>query len=310
MGLRAWRLEGLEASSMDRTNHHCSVRTLIVGAFLLVALVAATAQAQSAGVIATLDGTVEIGRAGAWMPAAIGAAVEVGDSIRTGTPGRVRISFRDDSVVNIGDGSQLTIDDSVFDPDAGEARSVLDLLNGKVRAIVSEHYKEPRATYEIRTVTAVSGVRGTDFIMVHDPATKRTQVVGVSGFVDVNGSIARDRFGVVVGPQEITEVESGGYPSPPRRLDQTTFRQYLDGLEFIGFGIPESLLFDHPILVGDYIPPADRVETQAGVETGVVDIPAGSGAVGAIPPYEFPDVSDSIGQPPGAVEGGEVGIEF
>jgi hypothetical protein len=266
--------------------------------------------AQSAGVIATLDGTVEIGRAGAWAPAVIGSTVEVGDTIRTGKPGRVRLSFRDDSVVNVGDDSQLVIDESVFDPDAGEARSVLDLLNGKVRAIVSEHYKEPSASYEIRTVTAVSGVRGTDFIMVHDPATQRTQVVGVSGLVDVNGSVARDRFGVVVGAQEITEVESGGYPSPPRRLDQTTFRQYLDGLEFIGFGIPESLLFDNPIARGDYIPPADRVEGQLAVEAGGGEIPVGSGAAGAIPPWEQPDVSDSIGQPPGAVEGGEVGIEF
>jgi hypothetical protein len=273
-------------------------------------LLAATAQAQSAGVIATLDGTAEIGRNGNWAPAVIGATIEVGDTIRTGRPGRVRISFRDDSVVNVGDDSQLVIDESVFNPDRGEVRSVLELLNGKVRAIVSEHYQEPSASYEIRTVTAVSGVRGTDFIVVHEPSTKVTKVVGVSGLVDVNSSSDRNRNGVVVGPQEISEVESGRYPSPPRRLDQTTFRQYLDGLEFIGFGIPESLLFDNPIAKGDYIPPADRAETQTGVETGGGEIPVGSGAIGAQPPWEHPDVSDSVGQPPGTVEGGEIGIEF
>jgi hypothetical protein len=150
-------------------------------------------------------------------------------------------------------------------------------------------------------------VRGTDFIMVHDAGSQVTKVVGVSGLVDVNGSIDRERNGVVVGTREITEIEPGGHPTPPRKLDQTIFRQFLDGLEFIGFGIPESLLFENPVLAGDYVPPADRAEShpEIGAES---DLPGGSSA--GIPPWEKPDVSDSVGQPPGAVADGEIGIEF
>lgn len=278
---------------------------------LMQALLAGAAQAQSAGVVATFDGTVEIGREGVWAPAVIGGSVEVGDVIRTGTPGRVRISLRDDSVINLGDASEMVIDEQVFNPAAGEARSVFELLNGKVRAIVSEHYREPRAAFEVKTVTAVSGVRGTDFIMVHDRDTRLTQIVGVSGLVDVNGSIDPEGHGVVVGPQEISEVVRGRYPTPPRRLEETTFRQYLDGLEFIGFGSPESLLFDNPIFDGEFVPPADRVEGRTGVEPPAgAELPA-SGVGAAEPPWEQPDVSDLIDQPPAAAGGGgEVGIEF
>jgi hypothetical protein len=283
----------------------------VVVAFLMQVLLAAAAQAQSAGVVATFDGTVEIGREGVWAPAVIGGSVEVGDVIRTGTPGRVRISLRDDSVINLGDASEMVIDEQVFNPAAGEARSVFELLNGKVRAIVSEHYREPRAAFEVKTVTAVSGVRGTDFIMVHDRNTQLTQVVGVSGLVDVNGSIDSEGHGVVVGPQEISEVVRGRYPTPPRRLDETTFRQYLDGLEFIGFGAPESLLFDNPIFDGEFVPPADRIEGRTGVEAPAgTELPA-SGVGAAEPPWEQPDVSELIDQPPASAGGGgEVGIEF
>jgi hypothetical protein len=286
-----------------------SVRTLLLQSILLT-LLAAAAHAQEAGVVATLDGSAEIGREGGWSPAVIGSAVRVGDTIRTGKPGRVRITFRDDSVVNVGDDSQLTIDEHIFNPTAKEVRSVLDLLNGKVRAIVSEHYKEPQATYEIRTATAVSGVRGTDFVMVHDAGLQQSKVIGVSGLVDVNGSIDLTRNGVVVGAQEITEIEPGGYPSPPRRLDETTFRQYLDGLEFIGLGIPEGLLFDSPVLSGDYVPPSDRAEAVPGGEVATGELPLGGGSGVGVPPWELPDVSQSIDQPPAAVEGGQVGIEF
>ena len=190
----------MEAGSMNamfrRSRHLAAVLVLLQAALLLFA---AGAQAQDAGVIATLDGTAEIGRDGTWSPAIIGTPVRVGDMIRTGKPGRVRITFRDDSVVNVGDDSQLTINEQIYNPSAGEVRSVLDLLNGKVRAIVSEHYKEPRAVYEIRTTTAVSGVRGTDFVMVHDAGLQTTTVVGVSGLVDVNGTVDLNRNGVVVG---------------------------------------------------------------------------------------------------------------
>ena len=103
---------------------------------LLLAAHATAARAQEAGVIATLDGTAEIGRQGTWSPAVIGAVIQVGDSIRTGRPGRVRITFRDDSVVNLGDNSQLTVDEQVFRPADKQVRSVLELLNGKMRAKV------------------------------------------------------------------------------------------------------------------------------------------------------------------------------
>jgi hypothetical protein len=295
---------------IHRSRSLVGARTL--GAVLaVVALLATAAMAQSAGTVATLDGTVEIGRGGTWTAAAIGAPVEVGDNIRTGKPGRVRIALIDDSVINIGDDSQIVIDQQVYDPAGGEVRSVLELTRGKLRSIVSDRYSAPNAAFEVETRTAVSGVRGTDFIMLYDPELDSSQVVGVSGLVDVNGAIDLTRNGVVVGAQEMTEIPRGGYPTPPRRLDEKTFRQYLEGLEFIGFGLPESLALDYPLFDGAYVPPADRVDERTGGGTAGGGVPRGGGI--GDPPWEKPpNVSDKVDQPPGSVGpgAGEVGIEF
>jgi hypothetical protein len=126
----------------------------------------------------------------------------------------------------------------------------MKLLRGKVRALVSEYYQQPGAAYEIETDTAVAGVRGTEFVVEYDPEIFHTAVVGVSGTVEVHSVLDRARHGVYVTAGERTEVRRGQFPSPAPRLDEETFRQYLEGLAFIGFGRPESLTAQHAVATG------------------------------------------------------------
>jgi hypothetical protein len=265
-----------------------------------VAALAAAAGAAEVGTLAAAEGSTEVQHEGRWSPAKIGDPVQVGDAVRTGPDGRARIVFQDDTVLNVGNSSFLVIDRQVFDPEQGGSRSLMKLLRGRVRALVSEYYERPGSSYEVETATAVAGVRGTEFIVEYDPESFETEVVGVSGTVQVNSVLDRARHGVYVTAGELSTVRRGQLPGPPPRLDEKTFRQYLEGLEFIGFGRPESLTNQSAIVTGVQVAEPEKAPLATAFE--------------GAPQTERPerDASTLIDQPPDVVRAltGDLVIRF
>src|SRR5689334_12215129 len=135
-------------------------------ALLPFLLCASVALAEDVGSVASIRGDAQIGRGGAFTPAAVGAGVQIGDELRTGD-GQMRVVFRDDSVVDLTERSSLTVDTQVFNPASSTYTSLLRLAAGKARALVSKVYGTPGASYEIQTPTAVAGVRGTTFLIAY-----------------------------------------------------------------------------------------------------------------------------------------------
>jgi hypothetical protein len=268
---------------------HSTVLSLIV--LLLSACPVAAAEV---GTVAAVSGTAEIGRGSSWTAAEAGSAVHLGDQLRTGRPGAMRVVFQDDSVLNLGDDSLVTVDEHVFDPEGGKAQSVLQLLKGRLRALVSEYYDRVGAVYEIETPTAVSGVRGTEFIVTYDEEQALTEVIGISGRVAVHSVLDRAAHGVFVTAGEITRVAEGQYPTEPPRLDEPIFRQYLEGLQFSGLARPEGLAASHPIVGGAEVPAPDRAPPA-------LDNPAA-------PSEQSPTVADLLGQP--LQSSGDLGVRF
>jgi hypothetical protein len=268
---------------------------------LLFLSVAVGAVAQEVGTVAAFDGSAQIGRRDAWITATAGAAVQRGDELLTGQPGHMRIVFQDDTVLTIGDDSRVVVDKQVFDPSRGQTQSVLGLLQGKVSALVSEYYKRPGATYEIKTATAVAGVRGTEFVVTYDPRDDRTEVAGLSGTVEVRGAFDRSGRGVFITAQEVTTVARGRFPTPPRRLSDALFQRYIEEMDFIGAGAAESLTFNNPLLAGQIVPNADRA---AVTNTSVA--PERRRLI-----REVRDASDLLQQPPAVFgPGGKLRITF
>jgi hypothetical protein len=232
-------------------------------AILAVLLSAAAARAQEVGTIAALEGTGEIARGSTRLAAALGAAVHQGDELRTGNPGRVRIVFQDDSVLTVSDGSRVVVDEQVFNPSQGRSRSLFGLLQGKVSAVVSEYYHQPGSSYQIKTATAVAGVRGTEFVVVYDPRTQQTDVAGVNGYVEVRSLFERGGSGVMITAGELSTVARNAIPSAPQRLSKPMFRQYMEGVDFIGAGASESLTVNNALVAGQSVPPPDRAGETA-----------------------------------------------
>jgi hypothetical protein len=120
----------------------------------------ALAQA-SAGVVSELTGTVTIERAGTSAPAAYGAAVQVGDMLKTGPKSRTTISLTDGSKLELNESSTLALTENLLNPDGSRARTKVTLLSGLVRSIVRHGAGSPN--FEVYTPNAVASARGTIF---------------------------------------------------------------------------------------------------------------------------------------------------
>lgn len=274
---------------------------------LLVVPLAAPAAEPS--VVVEVEGAAEIGRAGVWTAATSGSAIREGDELRTGSQGRMLLLFDDGSVVVVGKDSHLVIDEHLFEP-SGTVRSLLHLVQGKLRALVSEAFEAAGAVYEIETTTSVASVRGTEFVVHHDPVTGATDIVGIAGEVEVYSALSWTKGAVVLKPRELTHIERGKFPTLPRTLPDRLFLQYLEGLDlFVGGGQGVSLVAGNPLLTGRSVPPEDRAGALPGPSTAFQGVPVDL-------PYERQNrgsVADVTIQPPIPAllpPTGGVGIDF
>lgn len=119
---------------------------------------------------------------------AVGDRLDVGTTLRTGAGGRVRLKFGDGSVLVLADKSQLRIDAysaSAAQPRVAEFMLELGLIGQKVSPVAGGAWK-------VRTPTAVTAVRGTEFsVEVGDD--RATAVHVKTGEVDVEPTGAQTR---------------------------------------------------------------------------------------------------------------------
>ena len=257
-------------------------RVFPLGTLLVVALMSlssADAVAQSFASVAAIESRVEVQRQGSWSDLGLGDTLRAGDSVRSDAQGRLRLVLSDGSVVVVASNSQLTLDAHLFNPaEKGGAKSVLTLLKGKIRALVSEYYRGG-GSFDVQTPTAVSGVRGTDFVVLFDPLEQRSDIVGVSGRVSVRGVGVPGE--VSIRGRELSVVRAAEGPRPAVVLSDEQFWYYLDGLDFVGGGRPESLIFNESILLNGQVPLSERadglIDSDGG---GLRDGDVGGGGVG------------------------------
>ncbi|WP_375759663.1 FecR domain-containing protein [Corallococcus exercitus] len=99
---------------------------------------------------------------GAARPLAVGADVEVKDTLEVGPKSNLKLTLNDGSVLMLGEGSRLFISEADFE---GQERKgfVAKLGLGKLWASVKKALAGSQAKFEVETDRAVAGVRGTRF---------------------------------------------------------------------------------------------------------------------------------------------------
>lgn len=293
------------------------MRLFVLIAAALAIAAPQTARAQPVATVADATGPAEAFRAGAWTTLGVGDIVSVGEKVRTAKQTVLRLVFSD-SVVVLGADSEVRVKEC-SPPGTERPQTLLELAHGKLRALVAKLFSQPGARFSVLSGTAEITVRGTEFVAIYDPVADVTDVVGVSDTTQVHSVTDRARRGVSIGEREMTRVERGRLPSPPRRLDETMFRQYLEGLDLLGGG---GASVGNALITGTSLPAEDRsVPADTGADAalapgasladeGWMPHPMAPGEGGLVQPGQNAPVTS---QPPasvGARRTGDLGIDF
>jgi hypothetical protein len=123
------------------------------------------APAAVVGRLTQVEGRVDLLKGGKLpaTPVKVGDLVGAGDVLRSKSLSRAQITFIDSSIINISPGCRLAIEDYRFEPDQGKRWAVLKIFQGLAHVVVNKIFKVEEPDFIVKTHTAVTGVRGTDF---------------------------------------------------------------------------------------------------------------------------------------------------
>lgn len=134
-----------------------------LAAFLLACASLAT---ELAGEVVSADGpTMRLRPQQLNSPVRPGSAIHAGDRFRTGPQARLELRMRDGAVLSIGPDTDFQVDEYRFG--AGGQRAFYSMARGLVRTVSGAIGKIRHEEFQLRTPTAVMGIRGTDFSVEH-----------------------------------------------------------------------------------------------------------------------------------------------
>jgi len=155
---------------MQRRSNMNWLRILSLAALAIVAIAAGAplASAQSTvGTITQLQGTGKIQRSTGTIAAAPNMPILLHDQISTDPNSSLTIGLVDNSSLQLGPSSTITIDDSVLVNGVG-APSKVGLLGGDLHSTIVGAMRGNATTFEVHTPNAIGAVRGTDFNTHYD----------------------------------------------------------------------------------------------------------------------------------------------
>ncbi|AVT81139.1 FecR domain-containing protein [Rhodopseudomonas palustris] len=177
----------------------------------------------AAGSMASVAVAQEVGKASAVNPAAtanlrtisIGQSIAHKERIKTTDKGSVQILFIDKTSMTVGPNSDLTIDEYVYDPNAGTGKLAARLGKGALRFVGGQISHTGDA--EIKTAAATVGIRG------------GVAMIG-PGFVFAgygSSTVTTQGGTVTLGAGEFTQTPGGGQPPSPPAPPPPNFVQSL-----------------------------------------------------------------------------------
>ena len=124
--------------------------------------------------------------------AKVGDSVENGAIVRTTPSAKARVVYENGDQFNVGPGTAYKIawSDRATADKGQIAKTEVNLMYGKLRGIIEKG--GPRSKLQIKTRTAIMGVRGTDFFIASGGEDNGTHVTVVRGNVEVKPEPAKD----------------------------------------------------------------------------------------------------------------------
>lgn len=168
-----------------------------------------------------------------------GARVHEKDQIRTRLRGHVKIVFDDGNITNIKPSTEIIVEEYEM---GKSKKAILDLIKGKVRSKVKQKYNGKSSFFQVKTKSAVAGVRGTDFVVEYSEKSRQiTKVTTLKGEVRFGGLEYKERVPIEKGQQasfivakndsevfsddEISDFVAKGYMTPVYSLSEAELNE-------------------------------------------------------------------------------------
>ncbi|MCX7961092.1 MAG: FecR family protein [Burkholderiales bacterium] len=254
-----------------------TVRAIRLG-LCAILLVPAVALAEAGRVLLAV-GEVFAERAGQRVALSRGAAVEQGDTIRTGPASNAQIRLSDGAILSMSERTQLRIDEHVFSGRIdGTEKSFVTLLAGGLRTVTGAIGNLRRDDkYGVRTATAWIGIRGTHYTLRECNELSPCAVAGGRAALELAQAPAEASDA----PSLLAQAAPGGQFAPPgtyggvsdgrigvkNEAGESEFgaRQFFYVAD--RFTPPQGLVAPPPFLY-DRLPGQTRTAGQTGTETG------------------------------------------
>jgi len=148
---------------------HYGIRKLqlsIIAIFFTLSIDGKAFSAAPSPIIGTLQrviGTAAVVRQDQILPAKAGLKIHANDTLRTGADGSIGVVFHDDTLLSLGPGSVLVIDEFVYAPRQGKLSLVFRMMKGTAVYLSGLIAKLAPDSVFFVTPSASVGVRGTKF---------------------------------------------------------------------------------------------------------------------------------------------------
>ena len=216
--------------------------------FCMIALLSGAALADDwAGKITEQQGTVTINRGAAHLAGKIGVGILAGDEIVTAPSSRVKIFFKDQSIITLAEKSRFKVEALEYNPGVNR-KSIFNLVSGKAKAVIGGWFSNtPEQNYQIKALSTVAGVRGTTLTaeVQGEGGNVRAVFTGVSGTVTIwNVDHPDQKISLPAG--YFLSILAGAMPGVPLPISNEQLEQYL--IQFLitsdGRGDRSNFIFD------------------------------------------------------------------
>lgn len=194
---------------------------------LCIGFLTSTAYSAEYGVFMVVKGKVLVENMKSSFEAKVNSKILVGDTVITAGDSRAKIVMSDRNIINISPNTKMKIEK--YSNENGNKNVNLNLIEGKIRNNVEQNYDNKNSKFEVRTATAVAGVRGTQFVTSYDKSTKVTEVITLKGQVVFQSIANTDKKTksepVIVAKGEKSQNSDQQGPIAPVKLPEAEFKQ-------------------------------------------------------------------------------------
>ena len=106
-----------------------------------------------------------------------GSKIFFGDTVVSNNYSNAQILFLDQTILTLGEDTELTIDEFIYDPNSHEGSFVSNVKSGTVKFITGQISKKNPENLEVKFPSGTLGARGTEFIVLAENKNESTVVL-------------------------------------------------------------------------------------------------------------------------------------